>query len=835
MYGRDTGSRSSARWPRVGGGFVWNRNGKTVMEQTRQPFDTDDIDLAEVDAIITSVGRARQHLIGILRAIQARCNYLPERALRRIPEVTEIPAAAVAGVSTFYAQFRHKPAGRHFVKVCIGTACHVKGAEDIYAALRLHLGIPESEDTDAERLFTVEKVACLGCCMLAPAVQIDDVTYGFVEPGKVGNLLTDFLEVQKQTELDATHAHAGGAHSGEVRICMCSSCVAGGTLAVHAALRQQIAALHLPVLLETVGCTGMSYQTPLVEIAMADGRLFRYGMVQPEHVRDILLRHFRPPRIGDRVRVRVSHMLERLLSDEAREPVTRYAIDVRSGPDACYSGCQQRLVTEHAGEINPVDLDDYLATDGFKALEACLKDGERQRVIRTVEASGLRGRGGAGFPTGRKWQLVHDADSERKYIICNGDEGDPGAFMDRMILESFPFRVLEGIAIGAFAVGADTGYLYVRAEYPLATERMRQAIQICEERGYLGANIMDSGFSLQLTVEEGVGAFVCGEESALMQAIEGRRGMPRFRPPFPAERGLWGQPTLVNNVETYGMVPWIIRRGDRALAALGTASSKGTKAFALAGKVVRGGLIEVPMGIALRRIVDGIGGGIPGDKALKAVQVGGPGGGCVPASLCDTPVDYDALAHAGAIMGSGGMVVLDEDDCMVDIARYFLAFTQFESCGKCTYCRIGTRRMLDILERLCAGEGKQGDIEELEHLAEVTKEGSLCGLGRTAPNLVLSTLAHFRDEYDAHIEGRCPAKKCKELIRYVISEECIGCTKCAQACGSDAIALRPHERHEIDDEKCTRCDACRQVCPAGAVSKVSGDQAAEEGRPDAGN
>jgi len=387
-----------------------------------------------------------------------------------------------------------------------------------------------------------------------------------------------------------------------------------------------------------------------------------------------------------------------------------------------------------------------------------------------------------------------------------------------MILESFPFRVIEGMIIAAFATGASEGYLYIRNEYPLATQRMRTAIAQCKARGWLGERIGGTGFSLHLQVVEGAGAFVCGEESALIQAIEGKRGMPRFRPPFPADSGLHGKPTLVNNVETYGMVPWIVRHGAAAFAGLGTAGSKGTKAFALAGKIVRGGLIEVPMGMPLRQIVEEIGGGIPGGKAFKAVQVGGPSGGCVPARLADTPVDYEALAATGAIMGSGGMVVLDQDDCMVAIAHYFLAFTQRESCGKCTYCRIGTRRMLEILERLCAGSARKGDLVELAHLAQVTQEGSLCGLGRTAPNPVLSTLTHFREEYEAHLEGRCPALQCKALIRYRITDDCIGCTRCAQACGADAIRSVPHEKHVIDDTRCTRCDACRQTCPvAGAV------------------
>ncbi len=789
----------------------------------------DKINLAQVDEIIASVGRDQQHLIAVLRAVQNRYNYLPEPALRRIAEVTGLSPASIAGVSTFYAQFRQRPAGRHFVKVCIGTACHVKGGEDVYNALRRHLDIAEDDDTDADHLFTVEKVACLGCCMLAPAVQIDNITYGYIEPGKVSEMLTDFLAAQNQAKLDVAHVHPGGEGLGEARICLCSSCVAGGTLDVHKELQQQVRELGLPVVINTVGCMGVSYQTPLVEFVMADGQRFRYGLVKPQDVRNILLRHFRPPQLNARVRASVNRLLERLLTDEAWAPVTRYAVDVRSGPDACYTGCQERLVTEHAGELNPMDLDDYLAHDGFEALNSCLKDGTPQETTDCITASGLRGRGGAGFPTGVKWQLVDSAAGDTKYIICNGDEGDPGAFMDRMILESFPFRVLEGIAIAAYAVGATRGFLYIRTEYPLAIERVRDAVKVCEAKGYLGDDILGTGFSLSLTVVEGAGAFVCGEESALMQAIEGKRGMPRFRPPFPSDRGLWGCPTLVNNVETYGMVPWTIRHGAEALAALGTESSKGTKAFALAGKVVRGGLIEVPMGISLRRIVDEIGGGVPDGKQFKAVQVGGPSGGCVPAALCDTPVDYDALVASGAIMGSGGMVVLDEDDCMVDIAHYFLAFTQRESCGKCTYCRIGTKRMLEILERLCAGDGRKGDLEELKHLADVTKEGSLCGLGRTAPNPVLSTLEHFREEYEAHIEGRCPAKKCKALIRYEINDDCIGCTKCVQACPVDAIAPRPHEKHEIDEEKCTRCDTCRQVCPVGAVVVATGGRESEGG------
>jgi NADH-quinone oxidoreductase subunit F len=475
------------------------------------------------------------------------------------------------------------------------------------------------------------------------------------------------------------------------------------------------------------------------------------------------------------------------------------------------------LATEYCGQIDPTDLEEYRRHGGFQALERCLGRLSPQQTIEEVQRSGLRGRGGAGFPTGIKWAKVRAAEGPKKYTVCNGDEGDPGAFMDRMLLESFPYRIIEGMTIAARAVGAHEGLLYIRAEYPLAVRRVTEALRRCEECGLLGERVLGSDFGLKLSVREGAGAFVCGEETALLASLEGRRGMPRLRPPFPAECGLWGKPTLVNNVETYALVPWIFRHGAESFAALGTEKSKGTKVFALAGKVRRGGLIEVPMGVSIRQIVEEIGGGVAEGRTFKAVQVGGPSGGCVPAELADTPVDYEALTNAGAIMGSGGLVVLDDSDCMVDIARYFLRFTQDQSCGKCTFCRIGTRRMLDILDRICTGEGKPDDLEELHELAVTVSAGSICGLGRTAPNPVLSTLRYFRHEYEAHLAGRCPAGKCKALIAYRITDECIGCTLCAQQCPVDAIPMTPYVRHQIDQEKCTRCDTCRAICPVHAV------------------
>jgi NADH-quinone oxidoreductase subunit F len=464
-------------------------------------------------------------------------------------------------------------------------------------------------------------------------------------------------------------------------------------------------------------------------------------------------------------------------------------------------------VLENCGIVDPLNIDDYLARDGYRALAKGLSPDE---VIAAISDSGLRGRGGAGFPTGRKWALGRAQAGDVKYVVCNGDEGDPGAFMDRLVLESDPHRVLEGLAIAAYAIGASEGYLYIRAEYPLAVRHIRAAIRQAEERGLLGG--------LHLEVREGAGAFVCGEETALIQSLEGKRGMPKLRPPYPVERGFRGRPTLINNVETLACVPWIIRHGAGAFAALGTPNSRGTKVFALAGKINRGGLIEVPMGITIREVVEDIGGGIRNGRAFKAVQLGGPSGGCIPARLADTPIDYDALAQTGAIMGSGGLVVLDDRDCMVDIARFFLKFTQAESCGKCTFCRIGTKRMLEILERLCEGKGRTDDLEKLETLADYVGRGSLCGLGQTAPNPVLTTLRYFRDEYEAHLhERRCPAGRCPALIRYRVTANCIGCTLCAQACPVGAIAYRPYEKHEVDDQLCTRCDMCRQVCQDDAI------------------
>ncbi len=775
------------------------------------------LDLTFVDETVSRIGRDRAAALPILQAIQGEYRWLPPEALRRVCELSDISPAAVTSVSTFYSQFRHRPMGEHAVSVCHGTACHVKGSARIQDALERELDIPDGDDTDPQRQFTIEKVPCLGCCTLAPVIQIDGVTYGRLTTLDAGKTIEDFLRRRREGngKLPGRVVTPEG-ELGEIRIGLDSCCLAQGCGHVHDAVRQVLAETGAPAVLKRVGCVSMCYETPMVELVLPGGESKMYARVAPDDVPDIVLEHFKPRGLLRRVGRRVGRWLDRLASNEAGAPEVDRQLDMRDGAVCEFLGPQRHICIEHFGRIDPVDVDEYLRHDGFQALEMA-REMPPEEIIRQVSESGLRGRGGAGFPTGQKWQRVRDAPGEAKYLLCNGDEGDPGAFMDRMILESFPYRVLEGIAIAARAIGAQQAFLYIRAEYPLAVESINDALAVCRERGLLG--------NLDVAVREGAGAFVCGEETALIASIEGRRGMPRLRPPYPADMGLWGHPTLVNNVQTYASLPWIFRNGPGAFAAMGTSTSRGTKVFALAGKVRRGGLIEVPMGVTIRQIVDEIGGGVAEGRKLKAVQIGGPSGGCVPARLADTPVDFEALTTAGAIMGSGGLVVLDDADCLVDIARYFLRFTQDESCGKCTLCRVGTRRMLELLDRLCEGEGKAGDLEEIERLGRGIEAGSLCGLGRTAPNPVLSSLQYFRGEYEAHLEGRCPAGRCPALVEYRITDDCIGCTLCAQHCAVSAIAFAPYRRHEIDQEKCTYCDTCRQVCPADAVvieSKAGG-------------
>ncbi len=490
-----------------------------------------------------------------------------------------------------------------------------------------------------------------------------------------------------------------------------------------------------------------------------------------------------------------------------------------SDADSEFLSKQTRIALRNCGIINPEDINDYISQGGYSALSKVISSLNPEQVIDEIKVSGLAGRGGAGFPTWFKWNAARQSDGEEKYLICNADEGDPGAFMDRAVIESDPHALIEGMLIGAYAIGAKEAVVYVRAEYPLAIARLEKAIKQAEEKGYVGNNIMNSDFSCSFRIKAGAGAFVCGEETALIESLEGQRGMPRLKPPFPAQSGFWGKPSNINNVETFANVSWIISNGGDAFAALGTENSKGTKVFALTGKIRRGGLVEIPMGKTLNDIIFDIGGGMRTERPFKGVQLGGPSGGCIPVNLADTQIDYKKLSETGAIMGSGGMVVMDESTCMVGMAKFFLDFTTKESCGKCVPCRIGTRRLLEILERICKGQGKEGDIELLEELCIQIKDGSLCGLGQTAPNPVLTTLKYFRDEYEAHInEKRCPAGECIDLIRYnILSDKCIGCMLCQKKCPVGAISGNLKEVQTIDHDKCIKCGRCKDICRFGAV------------------
>jgi len=605
---------------------------------------TPSIDVSFVDKTIVKQGLGSEAVIPILQAIQSRYRYLPDEALRRVCELTEITPARITGVLSFYTQFRRSPVGRHLLRVCHGTACHVAGAPRITDEIRRELDMSDGADTDGTGEFTIEEVACMGCCTLAPVAQIDEVTYGHLSSDAV----PDMLQAGREAAGDGAPRHrkalpakadGDGTPLGEIRVGLGSCCVAGGSGKVYEALQRAIAATGARATIKRVGCVGMCHQTPLVETVVPGEPASLYAGVGSQDAKAIVRRHFRAHGVGKRITNTVSTAVERLLQNGKCRPIDTRGIELRDPPVAAFLGPQKHIATEHCGHIDPTDLDEYLRHDGFQAYRKCVENLSSDEVIKEISRSGLRGRGGAGFPTGQKWAKVREAVSIDKYIVCNGDEGDPGAFMDRMLMESFPYRLIEGIAIAAYAVHAREGYLYIRAEYPLAVQRLRDALSECEKRGYLGDNILGIGRQLKLHIMEGAGAFVCGEETALLASIEGRRGSPRLRPPYPAEQGLWGKPTLVNNVETFTTVPWIIRHGAEAFAALGTATSKGTKVFALAGKIKRGGLIEVPMGVTIREIVEGIGGGIKEDRQFKAVQIGGPSGGCVPAGLADTAVD----------------------------------------------------------------------------------------------------------------------------------------------------------------------------------------------------
>ena len=736
------------------------------------------VDLSLMEGVLRQYQDDSTSLIMILQQAQAIYGYLPQEVIYHVAERTGNSPAKVMGVATFYSYFRLKPMGIYQIMLCDGTACHVNGSDRIRAAITQELGIHNGETTE-DGMFTLNEVACLGCCSLAPVMMINGDTYGNLTPEKTINILRQLRQRESGEGIRILVGQGScGVSAGAGRVAK--------VLAGHMTATDSFT-------VETTGCIGMCYLEPIVDIYEGEKLLHRLVKVTETDALGIV----------EAVRKKDFSKLEAMfISDE----------------DARFLKKQKRVALRHCGVVDPTSIDDYIKKDGYKAIDKALHM-TPEEVIEEVKVSGLAGRGGAGFPTWFKWNAARNAEGEHKHLICNADEGDPGAFMDRAVIESDPHSLIEGMLIGAYAIGASDMYVYIRAEYPLAVERLGNAIEQARSRGLLGENILGSGFSCDLNIKIGAGAFVCGEETALIESMEGKRGMPRLKPPFPAQSGYLNEPSNINNVETFANVAWIINNGGAAFAAMGTENSKGTKVFALTGKVQRGGLVEVPMGNSLRDVIFDIAGGIKDGRSYKAVQMGGPSGGCIPADLVDTPIDYKALSATGAIMGSGGMVVMDDSTCMVNIARFFLDFTASESCGKCVPCRIGTTRMMEILNRICDGQGQEGDIEMLEQLCVSIKDGSLCGLGQTAPNPVLTTIRYFRDEYEAHIrDKKCPAHECSALLKISIDPtKCKGCTVCARKCPVECISGERKTPHVIDQSSCIKCKQCVSSCKFDAI------------------
>ena len=736
------------------------------------------VDLSLMEGVLRQYQEDATSLIMILQQAQSIYGYLPQEVIYHVAQRTGNSPAKVMGVATFYSYFRLQPMGTYQIMLCDGTACHVNGSERIRTAITQELGIHNGETTE-DGMFTLNEVACLGCCSLAPVMMINGDTYGNLTPEKTIKILRQLRQREAGNGIRILVGQGScGVSAGAARVAK--------VLAGHMTATDSFT-------VETTGCIGMCYLEPIVDISEGEQLLHRLVRVTETDALGIV----------EAVRKKDFSKLEAMfISDE----------------DARFLKKQKRVALRNCGVVDPTSIDDYINHAGYQALDKALKM-KPEEVIEEIKVSGLAGRGGAGFPTWFKWDAARKAEGEQKHLICNADEGDPGAFMDRAVIESDPHTLIEGMLIGAYAIGASDMYVYIRAEYPLAVERLSQAIEQARSRGLLGKNILGTDFSCDLNIKIGAGAFVCGEETALIESMEGKRGMPRLKPPFPAQSGYLNEPSNINNVETFANVAWIIQHGGTAFAAMGTENSKGTKVFALTGKVQRGGLVEVPMGNSLKDVIFDIAGGIKDGRAYKAVQMGGPSGGCIPAALMDTPIDYKALSATGAIMGSGGMVVMDDSTCMVNIARFFLDFTARESCGKCVPCRIGTTRMMEILNRICEGEGQEGDIELLEELCVSIKDGALCGLGQTAPNPVLTTIRYFREEYEAHIrDKKCPAHECSALLTISIDPaKCTGCTVCARKCPVECISGTRKEPHVIDQSACIKCKQCVSSCKFGAI------------------
>ena len=786
--------------------------------------------LALIDSIIDGHDTDPTNLIMILQDVQAKLSYLPPEAIEQISKKLNLPKAQIYGVTTFYKSFYLKPRGKHKVDICEGTACHIRGASVLMSQVSEELGI-KAGGTTADGRYSLNSVHCVGACAMGPVAVIDGTYHGNVtvrelskeikkccsadlecaRPAEINESTTVLIKdridsPEKFRQLKQAILGEKPVNEPKIMVCAGTGCLAKGSIKVAEALNRELVAagMDIPVKmgLKTVGCQGFCEKGPLVIISPEN--IF-YNRVLPEDAVDII-----------RDTVINKKTVDRLLY---HEPGAVSGIAIYK--EIPFFAGQERIALRNVGSVNPLDIYDYIAHGGYSALVKTLYTMKPDQVIAEIERSGLRGRGGGGFSTGAKWRTTAKTPSSIRYVICNGDEGDPGAFMDRSIMEGDPHSVIEGMIICAYAVRADHGYIYVREEYPRALKHLQSAIDQAWQSGLLGRNIAGTPFAFDIKINRGTGAFVCGESTALMQSIEGKVGEPRAKYIRSAERGLFDKPTVLNNVETFVNIPVIIDKGADWFNATGTPGSSGTKVFSVVGKVKNTGLVEVPMGITLRKIIYDLCGGIIADKKFKAVQTGGPSGGCLPESKLDLQVDFDTLTNEGSMMGSGGMIVMDEDTCMVDVALYFTDFLAQESCGKCAACRLGLAKLHTVLERICAGEGESGDIAKIEKLLNVLENGSLCGLGKTASNPVRSTLTHFKDEYFAHIEEkRCPAGVCRNLISYEITEACTGCRRCARACPQKAISGNKNEQHSIDQKLCNKCGICKANCDCDAVTVI---------------